>query len=51
MGYWYICIGIGFGLLGLRNLVAAAPVWTIVIRWIIGLGFVFLGMGTLRRPR
>jgi hypothetical protein len=46
-GYWYVCIGLGFGLLGLRNLLAGSAVWTIALRWIIGLGFIVLGAGTL----
>jgi len=46
-GYWYICIGLGFILLGLRNLLAAAAAWTVVIRWIIGVGFIVLGAGSL----
>jgi len=41
--YWYICIGVGFILLGLRNLLADAAVRTIALRWIIGLGFIILG--------
>jgi hypothetical protein len=46
-GYWYICIGVGFGLLGLRNLLAGAAAWTIVLRWIIGLGSIILDAGSL----
>jgi hypothetical protein len=51
LGYWYICIGVGFGLLGLRNLLAGAAAWTIVLRWIIGLGFVVLGAGSLETAK
>jgi hypothetical protein len=46
-GCWYICIGLGFGLLGLRNLLAQSAAWTIAIRWIIALGFIVLGAGSL----
>jgi hypothetical protein len=47
LGYWYVCIGIGFGLLGLRNLLAGAAPWTIALRWIVALGFLVLGAGSL----
>ena len=47
LGYWYLCIGLGFILLGLRNLLAGAATLTIVLRWIIGLGFIVLGVGSL----
>jgi len=47
LGYWYVCIGIGFGLLGLRNLLAGAAPWTIALRWIVALGFFVLGAGSL----
>jgi hypothetical protein len=47
LGYWYLCIGVGFILLGLRNLLADAAAWTIALRWIIGLGFIVLGAGSL----
>lgn len=45
--YWYVCIGLGFLLLGLRNLLAGAPTWSIALRWIIGLGFIILGAASL----
>ena len=45
--YWYVCIGLGFLLLGLRSLLAGAPPWTVALRWIIGLGFIILGAGSL----
>jgi hypothetical protein len=50
LGWWYICIGLGFGLLGLRNLLAGGRAWGIVLRWTIAVGFVLLGAGTLRSP-
>jgi hypothetical protein len=46
-GYWYLCIGLGFVLLGLRNLLVGAPAWTVVLRWIIALGFIVLGAVSL----
>ena len=50
LGWWYVLIGIGFGLLGLRNLLGGARPWSIWLRWIIAAGFVILGIGTLRSP-
>jgi hypothetical protein len=48
LGAWYLCIGLGFALLGLRNLLAGAAVWSVALRWIIALGFIVLGTATLR---
>jgi len=50
LGWWYVCIGLGFGLLGLRNLLAGGRPWGVVLRWVIAIGFVLLGAGTLRSP-
>jgi hypothetical protein len=47
LGYWYLCIGLGFVLLGVRNLLAGAAAWTIALRWIIALGFIILGVLSL----
>jgi hypothetical protein len=47
-GWWYICIGLGFILLGFRNLVAGITGWPVALRWIIAAGFLLLGVGTLR---
>jgi len=45
---WYICIGAGFAALGLRALIAGVQMWAIGIRFAISLGFVVLGVLTLR---
>jgi hypothetical protein len=47
LGYWYLCIGLAFVALGLRNLLAGAPAWTVALRWIVALGFIVLGAGNL----
>jgi hypothetical protein len=48
MGWWYVSIGLGFALLGVRNLLAAAPLWTVLLRWVIAAGFLILGVLMLR---
>jgi hypothetical protein len=48
LGWWYVCIGLGFGLLGLRNFLAGGRAWGIVLRCVIAIGFVLLGAGSLR---
>ncbi len=50
LGWWYICIGLGFLALGLRNLLLGAQPWPVALRWMIAMGFVILGAGTLRSP-
>jgi hypothetical protein len=50
-GWWYICIGLGFTLLGLRYLIAGVTGWPVALRWTIAAGFLFLGLGTLRSKR
>jgi hypothetical protein len=51
LGWWYVCIGIGFALLALRNYMYGARAWSIVLRAVIAFGFVILGAVTLRTPR
>ncbi|PYT17932.1 MAG: hypothetical protein DMG59_05945 [Acidobacteria bacterium] len=48
LGWWYVCIGLGFGALALRSFLGGAGTWQIVLRCVIALGFVALGAGTLR---
>lgn len=48
LGWWYVCIGLGFALLALRNYMYGARPWSIVLRCVIALGFVVLGAVTLR---
>jgi hypothetical protein len=50
LGWWYICIGVAFLLLGLRNLIAATGAWSVALRWVIAAGFIGLGIVTLRSP-
>jgi hypothetical protein len=47
-GWWYVCIGLGFALLGVRSLVRGDRLWSIALRFAIVLGFSVLGVGTLR---
>jgi hypothetical protein len=48
LGWWYVSIGLGFVLLGFRNLIAGASGWSITLRWIVAAGFLLLGAGVLR---
>src|ERR1051326_5863727 len=48
LGWWYVCIGLGFILLGVRSFVRGDASWPIVLRLVIALGFLALGIGTLR---
>jgi hypothetical protein len=45
---WYICIGAGFFVLGLRVLLLGGRLWTVILRWVIAAGFVALGYLELR---
>jgi hypothetical protein len=47
-GWWYVSIGIGFGLLAIRNFIYGARPGSIVLRALIAAGFVILGVTTLR---
>jgi hypothetical protein len=47
-GLWYVCIGLGFVLLGVRNVIRAERPWSIALRFAIALGFFALGVGTLK---
>jgi len=50
-GWWYLCIGLGFVLLGLRSLMRGDAAWPIALRFVIAAGFFALGAGTLQsRP-
>ncbi len=51
LGWWYVCIGLGFGILGLRNFLLGTGPWPVVLRCVIAAGFVVLGVATLRAPR
>jgi len=47
-GWWYVSIGLGFFLLGLRYLLLSQPLRLVVLRWVIAAGFLVLGWATLR---
>jgi hypothetical protein len=48
-GWWYVSLGAGFVLLGLRAWLLGARFWTVVLRWVIAAGFFALGWLELRR--
>jgi hypothetical protein len=50
-GWWYISIGVGFGLLALRSYVVGGRAGGTALRAVIAVGFVILGMTTLRTRR
>ena len=41
---WYLCISLGFVLLGVRAMLLGAPMWTVILRWVIGAGFFVLAL-------
>jgi len=41
---WYLCIALGFVLLGVRAMLLGAPMWTVILRWVIGAGFFALAL-------
>jgi tetrahydromethanopterin S-methyltransferase subunit C len=51
LGWWYVCIGGAFVLLGFRSAVRGDPGWSVVFRFVIAAGFAALGAGTLRGRR
>jgi|GEM_PF-1348973 len=50
-GWWYLCIGVGFTLLGVRNWIAHTARWGIVMRFVIAAGFFVLAASMFRTPR
>ena len=46
--WWYLTIGIGFGLLGVYWWMLGARMWQIALRFVVGAGFVALGVLTWR---
>jgi hypothetical protein len=48
LAWWYVCIGWAFVMLGVRSLLSGDQVWSVAFRFVIAVGFVVLGMGTLR---
>jgi hypothetical protein len=51
LGWWYVCIGGAFMLLGLRSAIRGDPAWSFVFRFVIAVGFFALSVGTLRGIR
>jgi hypothetical protein len=51
LGWWYVCIGVAFTLLAVRSILRGDPLWSIVIRFLISVGFFALAAGTLRSVR
>ncbi len=49
LGWWYLAIGAGFSLLGLRLLVVGAPFWQPLLRFLVAAGFFLLAWIHLRR--
>jgi len=50
LAWWYVCIGGGFILLAIRSELRGDPAWSVALRFLIAVGFVALGIGTLRIP-
>jgi hypothetical protein len=51
LGWWYVCIGGAFTLLGLRSAIRGDTTWSVVLRFVIATGFFVLSVGPLRRIR
>jgi hypothetical protein len=43
-GWWYLCVGLGFVLLAIRNWIAHAAPWAVAIRFVIAAGFLLLAI-------
>ena len=50
LAWWYVCIAGGFILLAIRSALRGDTIWSVGLRFVIALGFVVLGLGTLRSP-
>ncbi len=50
-GWWYLCIGLGFAVLGVRSYLFGGRLWLTLLRCIIAAGFLALGWLTLRALR
>ncbi len=46
--WWYFAIAAGFVLLAINRLLVGEPMWLIILRFAIALGFLLLGYATLR---
>jgi hypothetical protein len=50
-GIWFLCLGAGFLLLGIRSWMLGDVAWRTVIRFVISAGFVAGAIGYLRDAR
>ena len=48
---WYLCISVGFVLLGLRALVVGERLLGVILRWVIAAGFLALAWLEKRTPQ
>jgi tetrahydromethanopterin S-methyltransferase subunit C len=46
---WYLCISVGFVLLGIRALLVGEPRWAVILRCMIAAGFLALAWVVKRR--
>ena len=51
LAWWYVCIGAAFALLAIRSVMRGDRPWAVVMRLVIGAGFVALALGTFRGPQ
>ncbi len=51
LGWWYVCIAVGFLLLGLHRLLIGEPQWLVILRWIVALGFLILAYFVLKKVK
>ena len=51
LGWWYLCIGAGFVLLGFSRLLKGELLWLIALRWVLAAGFFALACFELRTRR
>jgi hypothetical protein len=50
-GIWFLCVGAGFCLLGIRSWLEGDLGWRIAIRFLIGAGFVVAAAGYIRQAK
>jgi hypothetical protein len=48
LGWWYLCIGAGFALLGFSRLLKGEVLWLSGLRWVLAVGFIALAYLELR---
>ncbi|MDR3719022.1 MAG: hypothetical protein P4K98_09485 [Bryobacteraceae bacterium] len=50
-GWWYLCVGLGFALLAIRNWLVHSALWAVAIRFVIAAGFLLLAVPMFRAAR